>query len=78
MDNKRLLLVLVIALAVGKTGVEFEFMDVVVLDMAEVVEVLELIGAETKISSCAPGAHPMPELYPGLTPLGGETLFPVA
>jgi hypothetical protein len=78
MNNERLLLVLVISLAVAKTGVELALMDVVVLDAAEVVEVFELTGAEIKISSCAPGAHPMPELYPGLTPLGGETLFPVA
>ena len=38
----------------------------------------EAPAAETKISFCAPGAHPIALLYPGLTPFGGETLFPVA
>lgn len=63
---------------VVRAGVELELEDAEVLNVAEVVEVLELVGAEIKISSCAPGAHPMPALYPGLTPLGGETLFPAA
>jgi hypothetical protein len=40
--------------------------------------VVEDPDAETKISFCAPGAHPMPLLYPGLIPFGGETLLPVA
>ena len=38
----------------------------------------ETPAAETKMSFCAPAAHPMPLLYPGLTPFGGETLLPVA
>ena len=42
------------------------------------VDTEEVPGAETKISTCAPGAHPIALLYPGLTPFGGETLLPVA
>ena len=59
--------------------------EILELKVEEAVEVVsrkldaeDAPGAETKISCCAPGAHPMPLLYPGLTPFGGETLLPVA
>lgn len=73
-------LTLVVAEDGGPLGLEIlelELEDEVEAAMLE-LDVEEDKGAETKISSWAPGAQPMPMLYPGLTPFGGKTLLPVA
>lgn len=66
----------------GRDAAGVEILELKVEEAVEVVsrklDAEDAPGAETKISFCAPGAHPMPLLYPGLTPFGGETLLPVA
>jgi hypothetical protein len=73
---------LVVLIALTLVG-EVEALEVVVSEEVEVatltlIEDEDAVPATTKISFCAPATHPIPALYPGLTPAGGLTLSPVA
>jgi len=88
MGRERLVLLAMLLVPTASTLVTGEAEDVVEAALLgteveeEVAETttleLEDTGAPPKISSCAPGLHPIPMLYPGDTPLGGSTLLPVA